>query len=117
MSDGEPAAQATTSEQACGAPHSSGVFSYSQWVVGQVLTADERNHLAKLPTITIGSMCAGMGAEEIALTGIANALLPYNVGLKHQSIFKAEKDNLKMAFLRRHFPDTSTKFYRDNADV
>ena len=91
-------------------PLSSGVFDYMSWVVQHVLTPAEKDSLQPkaATTIAIGSMCAGMATEDIALRGIANAMLQHeNLNLHITHAFKAEadKDNI---FLRRHSRESST---------
>lgn len=101
-------------------PTSSGLFHYVRWVVADVLTQDEREALkakASKATITVGSMCAGMGTEEIVLEGLTRALQEHGALLKHKSIFKAEKDSAKMAFLQKQYPHAGTTFVWDNSDL
>jgi site-specific DNA-cytosine methylase len=101
-------------------PKSSGVFHYLQWVVTDVLKQEELEVLkakaAKL-TITVGSMCAGMGTEEIVFEGLRRSLQEHGASLRHQSVFKAEKDNVKMAFLQEHYGNKHTTFVWDNHEL
>jgi len=65
----------------------------------------------------VGSMCAGMGTEEIALCAIKEELLKHTCVLSFESVFRAERDLAKLAFLRRRFPSESTRHFRDNNDL
>ena len=101
-------------------PKSSGVFDYLQWVVTDVLKHDELEVLqakAAKATITVGSMCAGMGTEEIVFEGLRRSLQEHKVSLQHRSVFKAEKDPAKMAFLQEHYGDARTTFVFNNHDL
>ena len=101
-------------------PKTSGVFHYLQWVVTNVLTHDELEVLkAKVTTATIsvGSMCAGMGTEEIVFEGLRRSLQEHSIRLRHRSVFKAERDVAKMDLLQEHYGDASTTFVWDNRDL
>ena len=101
-------------------PKSSGVFDYLQWVVTDVLKHDELEVLkakAAKATITVGSMCAGMGTEEIVFEGLRRSLQQHGISLQHHSVFKAEKDKAKMAFLQEHYGNAMTTFVWDNHDL
>ena len=90
------------------------------WMLEHVLTLEERNALKlKVATwkIRTGSMCAGMGTEEIVMEGLRRALQLHGTPLQHQSVFKAEKDPAKMNFLKAHFSNTGTMFVWDNRDL
>ena len=113
----DPEARPEVHRAKLGAPQSSGHFDYTHWALSCVLTDSETNRLGMLGNITIGSMCAGMGTEEMVLKGIEQGLLVQGRQLEHQSIFKAEKDPAKLAFLQRHFPNPITQFLADNQDA
>jgi site-specific DNA-cytosine methylase len=84
-------------------PVSSGVFDYIEWVVMDVLTDGERDALCKHSPISIGSMCSGMGTEDFACRAIVDAML--RAGREHfetESVYKAECDERKIEFLKRH---------------
>ena len=101
-------------------PKSSGVFDYLQWVVTDVLKHDQLEVLkakAAKATITVGSMCAGMGTEEIVFDGLRRSLQQHGISLQHHSVFKAEKDKAKMAFLQEHYGNAMTTFVWDNHDL
>lgn len=98
-------------------PKSSGVFDYVAWAVEHVLSQQERLAIAGASPITVGSMCAGMGTEEIALFAIEQELLKHTCILSSETVFRAERDLAKLAFLRRRFPSQSTRHFRDNNDL
>lgn len=95
-------------------PRSSGVFDYLDWAVSEVLTEAERGRLHMDKPIGFGSMCAGMGTEEVVLTRLSEALLRHGVRFEAQAIFRAEKEPSKRAFLQRHYPSTAAEYYEDN---
>ena len=103
-------------------PLSSGVFDYVDWAVVHVLADAEkqslrRYHNGSIEQISIGSMCAGMATEDIALRAIANAVLQHdglNLSITHA--FKAESAAEKLAFLRRRSRgEPKALFFSDNA--
>lgn len=96
-------------------PASSGVADYVEWVVAHILSDAERKGLSK--SISVGSMCAGMGMEEVALAFLRQALLKYNIHLEAKASFKAEKDPAKMAFLQRQFSAKATEYFNDNLSL
>lgn len=100
-------------------PLTSGLFHYVQWAMQHVLQPEERQALAtpKPKFITIGSMCAGMGTEEMALHAISQELLRYGHSLETKSIFRAEKDPPKVAFLQRRFPSEDVRYFHDNNEL
>ncbi len=71
-------------------PKTSGLFDYVSWAVNTVLTKAERDALNGVSPVRVGSMCSGMGTEDMACRAIERAML------------KAESDALKIAFLQRH---------------
>jgi site-specific DNA-cytosine methylase len=98
-------------------PATSGVFDYIQWVVDKILTDDERNALCKHSPISIGSMCSGMGTEDLVCRAIENAMLQAGRdSFKTQSIYKAESDDKKIAFLKRH-THSCTHIFPSNASL
>ena len=118
LSSDSSAAAGRDAQFAVELPLSSGVFDYMSWAVQHVLTAAEKDSLRPkaATTIAIGSMCAGMATEDIALRGIANAMLQHeNLNLHITHAFKAEADKDKMIFLRRHSRESGTHFFDDNA--
>ena len=102
-------------------PASSGVFDYMSWAVAHILTSTEKQALGRYRTstnepIAIGSMCAGMATEDIALKGIANALLQHDgLNLHISHAFKAESAPEKLSFLRRHSREAGQHLFIDNA--
>ena len=105
-------------------PLTSGVFNYVDWAVGNVLTLSQRDAIARQgdpsrspASVSVGSMCAGMGTEEVALDAIVEALLKHG-GRKLETVshFKAEADPVKLDFLQRHFPKTG-QWFCDNKDL
>jgi site-specific DNA-cytosine methylase len=101
-------------------PKTSGVFDFIQWMVDTCLSDAERETLkTKLTSseLKTGSMCAGMGTEEIVLKGLSLALGPYEVHFKHESVFKAEMDPAKLEFLRSTYKNEDTLYFRDNRDL
>ena len=98
-----------------GGPATSGVFDYVEWVVRDHLSSLERQTLCSKCPITVGSMCSGMGTEDIALRAIERALLTSGQdGFQTTSTFKAESDPRKAEFLSRHFAP-KTQIFTDNA--
>lgn len=91
-------------------PRSSGVSDYIHWAISQVLQDEQRQQLSK--RVLVGSMCAGMGMEEIVLTFLGQALLRHNVHFEAVASFKAEKDPTKLAFLKRHYK--AMAYFNDN---
>jgi site-specific DNA-cytosine methylase len=84
-------------------PKSSGLFDYVSWAVNTVLTEAERDALNTVSPVHVGSMCSGMGTEDMACRAIEQAML--EAGKKEfstHSAFKAESDAQKIAFLQRH---------------
>ena len=98
-------------------PKSSSVFDYVAWAVQHILTPKERLAVSSASPIAVGSMCAGMGAEEIALHSIRRELLQFGSVLEVEAVFRAEKDPAKLSFLRRRFPSPSTRYFSDNNDL
>jgi site-specific DNA-cytosine methylase len=99
-SSNEP--EARPEEASDSVPVSSGVFDYIEWAVNEVLSDDERNELGKRSPISIGSMCSGMGTEDLACRAIVNAMLRAGQeNFKTESIYKAESDVRKIEFLKR----------------
>jgi hypothetical protein len=94
-------------------PMSSGIADYMQWAIAHVLTDAERHRLQKC--VVMGSMCAGMGVDEVALTFLHQALIRHSVHFKVKACFKAEKDPGKLAFLQRHYK--TTHHFRDNLSL
>jgi site-specific DNA-cytosine methylase len=84
-------------------PKSSGLFDYVSWAVNTVLTEAERDALNAVSPVRVGSMCSGMGTEDMACRAIESAMLDAGKGaFRTHSAFKAESDALKIAFLQRH---------------
>jgi site-specific DNA-cytosine methylase len=101
-------------------PKTSGVFDFIQWMVDIRLSDSERDTLkTKLANsdLKTGSMCAGMGTEEIVLKGLSLALGPYGVHLTHKSVFKAELDPAKLEFLKSTYKNEDTLYFQDNRDL
>ena len=114
LSSDSSAAAGRDAQLAVELPLSSGVFDYTSWAVQHVLTAAEKDSLRPkaATTLAIGSMCAGMATEDIALQGIANAMLQHeDLNLQITHAFKAEADKDKMIFLRRHSRESGTHFF------
>ena len=96
-------------------PVSSGVFDYISWVVSDRLSLVDRETLHGKCPIRVGSMCSGMGTEDIGLRAIERAMLTCgHVGFQMVSSFKAESDPRKVDFLYRH-ASRQTQIFRDNA--
>jgi hypothetical protein len=93
-------------------PATSGVGDYIEWAIDHVLTSEERKALGK--RISVGSMCAGMGMEEVALHFLRQALLKHSIHLEAEASFKAEKDKVKMEFLQRHSKAKDVEYFNDN---
>ena len=55
-------------------PATSGVFDYVRFVVQDVLQEQERHSLLSKSPVSGGSMCTGMGTEDLAFEGIRRAL-------------------------------------------
>lgn len=101
-------------------PLSSGVFDYVRWAVEHVLTSEEQIRMAAPGSpgpLTFGSMCAGMGTEEIALHAIKQELLRHGHVLRTTCLFRAEKDVAKVTFLKRRLPCQEAKYFQDNRDL
>ena len=105
-------------------PLTSGVFNYVDWAVGHVLTLSQRDAIARQgdpsrspASVSVGSMCTGMGTEEVALDAIVEALLKHG-GRKLETVshFKAEADPVKLDFLQRDFPKTR-QWFCDKKDL
>ena len=95
-------------------PKTSGVFDFIQWMVDIRLSDSERDTLkTKLANsdLKTGSMCAGMGTEEIVLKGLSLALGPYGVHFTHKSVFKAELDPAKLEFLKSTYKNEDTLYF------
>jgi site-specific DNA-cytosine methylase len=96
-------------------PISSGVFDYVEWVINNRMRDGERNVLLRHSPVSIGSMCSGMGTEDLACHAIVNAMLRAGqYGFKTESIYKAESDVRKIAFLKRHRM-SHTQIFSSNA--
>jgi len=118
--DTEAPAKTRASAGTQGTPASSSISNYARWVMDCVLTDGERNRVFQLSdaeVLRVGSMCSGMGTEEIVLQALADAFSLHHHQLRWQSVFKAEKDKKKMAFLMRHYESSDTLFVYDNADL
>ena len=89
-------------------PTTSSVSDYVKWVVDHVLTDAERSRVLGQNELRVGSVCAGMGTEEIVLTALSNAFTLHNRTLSWLSAFKAELDKRKMDFLLRHYGSSRT---------
>ncbi len=98
-------------------PNTSGVFDYSRWIVDTVLEPKERLALNSHGQVEIGSMCSGMGTEDLVMAGLQRALLQHDVQLQVESTFKVEKDPHKMAWLQKHNQHKGTRFFLDNAQL
>ena len=101
-------------------PKTSGVFDYLRWVLSDALTPEELDLVkakAAKQTLSVGSMCAGMGTEEIVLRGLDRALQEHHTRLRYRSAFKAEKDPENMKFLQSHYADSGATFVWDNKDL
>jgi hypothetical protein len=61
-------------------PKSSGLFDYVSWAVNTVLTEDERDELNIVSPVRVGSMCSGMGTEDMACRAIERAMLDAGKG-------------------------------------
>lgn len=96
-------------------PKSSGLFDYAAWATTHILTSEERQAMAKEKCVRVGSMCTGMATEEMVLAALHLALQEHGVPFHHESIFKAENNGRKMAFLRRHFSRGGTHFFKENS--
>ena len=102
------------------APRSSSISDNARWVVDHVLTDTARGTVCQsgiAEELRVGSMCAGMGTEEIVLTALSHAVSLHGHTLRWQSVFKAELDKKKMEFLLRHYGSTETLFVYDNAEL
>ena len=100
-------------------PATSGVMDFVEWVVKCVLAdADRKALMTKFEgPVVVGSMCSGMGTEDIAMHAISAALLCCGQSsFKFVDSFKAESDKRKADFLRRRLPP-SVQIYPDNASV
>ena len=96
-------------------PTRSGVFSYVNWIVEHRLSPLDRETLRGKSPLTVGSMCSGMGTEDIGLRALQSAMLTCgHDGFEVQSTFKAEKDPRKAQFLCRHAAP-GTHIFSDNA--
>lgn len=101
-------------------PKTSGVFDFIQWIVDKRLSDSQRETLNTKLTcseLKTGSMCAGMGTEEIVLKGLSLALGPHGIHIKHKSVFKAELDPAKLQFLKSTYKNDDTLYFRDNRDL
>jgi site-specific DNA-cytosine methylase len=97
-------------------PKSSGLLDYVSWAVNTVLTEAERDALTVLSPVPVGSMCSGMGTEDMACQAIEAAMLEAGKGkFSAHSAFKAESDPHKVAFLQRHVRSSSTEIFDSNA--
>jgi len=70
-------------------PASSSVSDYARWVVECVLTDAERVSVFQLSdaqVLRVGSMCSGMGTEEIVLQSLADAIGLHQHTLRWQSV-------------------------------
>jgi site-specific DNA-cytosine methylase len=84
-------------------PKSSGLFDYVSWAVNTVLTEAERDALNSVSPVHVGSMCSGMATEDMACRAIEAAMCEGGKGaFKTHSVFKAESEPKKIAFLQRH---------------
>jgi site-specific DNA-cytosine methylase len=84
-------------------PKSSGLFDYVSWAVNTVLTEAERDALNAVSPVHVGSMCSGMGTDDMACRAIEGAMLEAGKGaFSTHSAFKAESTPSKIAFLQRH---------------
>jgi site-specific DNA-cytosine methylase len=98
-------------------PVSSGVFDYMEWAVNHVLTDAEKDSVCRKAPLSIGSMCSGMGTEDLACRAIENAMLRAGrVSFKTHSAYKAESNDDKIDFLKRHTTG-STQIFASNADL
>ena len=98
-----------------GEPTTSGVFDYVEWVINNCLSLHEREALCSKCPISVGSMCSGMGTEDIALRAIERAMMTCGQdGFQTVSTFKAESDPRKAEFLCRHC-GRNTQIFADNA--
>ncbi len=96
-------------------PKSSGLFDYVSWAVNTVLTEAERDVLTVLSPVPVGSMCSGMGTEDMACQAIEAAMLEAGKGkFSAHTAFQAECDPQKIAFLQRH-SKANTYIFDSNA--
>ena len=96
-------------------PVSSGVFNYVSWLVHHRLSGPERERLRGKSPLTVGSMCSGMGTEDIGLRALHSAMLTCGQdGFEVVSTFKAENDPRKAEFLCRHAAP-ATQIFSDNS--
>jgi site-specific DNA-cytosine methylase len=96
-------------------PFSSGVFDYMEWVVNNILTDAEKDIVCAKAPLSIGSMCSGMGTEDLACRAIGNAMLRAGrESFKAHSAYKAESDVHKIEFLKRH-TTSSTQIFASNS--
>ena len=84
-------------------PNSSGLLDYVSWAVNNVLSETERDALSSVSPVCVGSMCTGMGTEDMACRAIEIAMLEAGKGaFRARSAYQAESDADKLAFLQRH---------------
>jgi site-specific DNA-cytosine methylase len=101
-------------------PRTSGVFDFIDWVMTWRLPKPELGKFLQKVAATVfrtGSMCAGMGTEEIVLHGLKLALARQGIELSHKSVFKAEMCPSKLVFLKSTYNLKETLFFRDNRDL
>jgi hypothetical protein len=79
-----------------GKPVSSGVFDYVKWLMDGRLSDMEKETLQGKSPLTVGSMCSGMGTEDIGLRALQRAMVACgHDGFEVVSTFKAESDPRK----------------------
>ena len=84
-------------------PNSSGLLDYVSRAVNNVLSETERDALSSVSPVRVGSMCSGMGTEDMACRAIEIAMLEAGKGaFRARSAYQAESDADKLAFLQRH---------------
>ncbi len=100
-------------------PSTSGVMDFIEWAISTVLSSDDRRALAHKfsEPVQVGSMCSGMGTEDIAMHAIKVGLALSGLQrFSYVSSFKAESDAKKAAFLRRRLPK-DTPVFSCNSEV
>jgi len=118
-SDRQPTVKRPRTQVSSTTPLTSGCFDFIRWCIQHRLTSDECTRLVhKMPSLSFGSFCAGMGTEDIALQGMVIAFQELGYGaldIRHR--FKAEQHQGKLQFLMQRHRSRGTLFFKDNKDL
>jgi len=100
-------------------PNSSGLFDYMAWAAKHVLSPQERRAVAGMSPMTVGCICAGIGAAEAALHAIRATLNTQNCTgqFEFETKFRAEPDRFNQSLLKQLFPNTNTSHFDNSSDL